>query len=193
MNETGANIGFIISKYGLQSGAGQYTQNTNIVGLTYLELQQRYFEAWWRRYFCPRIGDAADRVFRYVEDFNPKRDEAYASLTDDRKEVFDRLRSHYMVGIGLLSMLNAHTVCPNLDMGGLLDVPSSLESFKEEVLSKGFPGVEWHCSSFRELLNSILQFLRDVETEFNYLFDGYIFDIEPLSGVEPDGPPIDSQ
>ena len=51
MHETGANIGFIVSKYGLQSGAKQYTRNTNITGLTYLELQQRYFEAWWRRFF----------------------------------------------------------------------------------------------------------------------------------------------
>ena len=60
MHETGANIGFIISKHGLQQGAKRYTQNTNIVGMTYLEFQQRYFEAWWKRYFCPRIGDAAD-------------------------------------------------------------------------------------------------------------------------------------
>lgn len=32
MHETGANIGFIVSKYGLQSGAKQYTRNTNITG-----------------------------------------------------------------------------------------------------------------------------------------------------------------
>lgn len=36
MHETGANIGFIISKHGLQQGAKQYTQNTNITGMTYL-------------------------------------------------------------------------------------------------------------------------------------------------------------
>jgi len=40
MHETGANIGFIISKRGLQQGAKRYTKNTNIIGMTYLEFQQ---------------------------------------------------------------------------------------------------------------------------------------------------------
>ena len=56
MHETGANIGFIVSKHGLQSGALNYTQNTNIRGLTYLELQQRYFQAWWEGHFCIALG-----------------------------------------------------------------------------------------------------------------------------------------
>ncbi|PAU81890.1 hypothetical protein CK501_01695 [Halovibrio salipaludis] len=191
MHETGANIGFIISKYGLQSGAEQYTQNTNIVGLTYLELQQRYFEAWWRRYFCPRVGDAADRVLQYTEEFNRRRDEAYANLPDEKKKVFDRLRAQYIVHSWTLSMFNLETVSPHLNTGSLLDVPSDLDSFKREVLSLISPGVEWHCSNFRGLLDLILRFLNDVEEEFNELFGGYIFDIEPISGVGPDGPPVD--
>src|SRR5690349_17723088 len=52
MHETGANIGFVVSKHGLQSGAVQYTASTNICGLTYLELQQRYFHIWWNKFFC---------------------------------------------------------------------------------------------------------------------------------------------
>ena len=34
MHETGANLGFIVSKYGLQSGATMYAGYTNIQGLT---------------------------------------------------------------------------------------------------------------------------------------------------------------
>ncbi|MEI7825286.1 MAG: restriction endonuclease [Chlorobiaceae bacterium] len=41
MHETGSNIGFIISKHGMQSGAHRYLQNTNIIGLTYGQLQHR--------------------------------------------------------------------------------------------------------------------------------------------------------
>jgi hypothetical protein len=52
MHETGANIGFIVSIEGFQSGARRYLRNTNIVGLTYLELQQRYFEQWFSKCFC---------------------------------------------------------------------------------------------------------------------------------------------
>lgn len=191
MHETGANIGFIVSKNGLQSGAKQYTRNTNIVGLTYLELQQRYFEAWWIRYFCPRIGDAADRVLQYTEEFNGHRDKAYDNLSQEKKKIFDQLRSQYTVHSWMFSMFNLKSVSPRMDTGTLLSVPSDLESFKKEVLSNISPGVEWHCMTFRDQLNLILQFLKDVEEEFNSLFGGYIFDIRPMSGVGPDGPPID--
>lgn len=52
MHETGANIGFVVSKVGVQSGAEQYTRSTNITGLTFEELQYRYFEPWWHNYFA---------------------------------------------------------------------------------------------------------------------------------------------
>ena len=44
MQETGANIGYIVSQHGLQSGADEYTRHTNITGLTYQALQERYFK-----------------------------------------------------------------------------------------------------------------------------------------------------
>ena len=39
VQEIGANIGFIISRKGLQTGAVEFTKNTNITGLTFAELQ----------------------------------------------------------------------------------------------------------------------------------------------------------
>jgi len=191
LHETGANVGFIISKNGLQSGAKEYTKNTNIIGLTYLEFQERYFEAWWKRYFCPRVGDAADRVLQYTEEFNGHRDKEYNKLTEAKKESFDRLRSQYAVHSMTLSMFNMLSVSPVLNTGRLLDVPSDLEGFKKRVLAEITPGVEWHCATFRGLLDIILEFLGDVEEEFNSLFGGYIFDTSPISGVGPEGPPID--
>jgi hypothetical protein len=190
MHETGANIGFVISKYGLQSGAREYTNNTNIIGLTYLEFQEKYFKAWWLRYFCPRIGDAADRVLQYTENFNSLRDEAYKNLTEENKSKFDLLQKQYVAHSWTLSMFNMPSICPNLDSGTLLNVPESIEEFKVRVLSKITPGIEWSCSTFRDLLDLILMFLRDIEEEFNSLFGGYIFNIQDKSGVGSEGPPI---
>lgn len=190
MHETGANIGFIISKHGMQSGARQYTRNTNIVGLTYLEFQQRYFEAWWRRYFCPKIGDAADRIFKYTDDYSGYRDEMYAKLSEDKQEIFDRLRSQYTVPSWMFSMFNWETISPLLSPGTLLDIPSDIESFKERALSIISPGIEWHCRTFRSLLHLILQFLGDIEEEFNTLFGGYIFENKSARGVGAEGPSI---
>jgi hypothetical protein len=191
MHETGANIGFIISKVGLQAGAKQYTESTNISGFTYLEFQQRYFTAWWKRYFCPRIGDAADRVLQYVEPVNRRRDEEYAKLLQADKEKFDQIRLLDSGTVMILSMFNNHIVSPILDTGTLLNTPVNLEIFKSEVLAKIAPHVEWHCHTFRGLLEIMLQYLRDVEEEFNQLFGSYIFNIEPISKVTQEGPPLE--
>lgn len=190
MHETGANVGFIISKHGLQSGAKEYTRNTNIVGLTYLEFQQRYFEAWWTRYFCPRVGDAADRVFQYTEEFGSYRDREYNKLSQENKDLFDQLRSEYRVSSFMLAMFNAPSISPMINTGTLLNLPSDLKSFKIEVLSNITPGVTWYGTTFRELLDGILQYFLDAEESFNLLFGGYIFDPTPISGVGVDGPSI---
>lgn len=190
MHETGANIGFIISKHGLQSGAEEYTRNTNIEGLTYLEFQKRYFEIWWKVYFCPRVGDAADRLLQYTEEFNCRRDEAYNKLSKNRQDKFDKLRSEYLVHSMMLSMFNLKALSSKIDTGSLLDTPSDIEYFKNEVLSTITPGVQWFGSTFRDLLEGIICFLGDAEEEFNEIFGGYIFELEPASGVTPEGPPI---
>jgi len=190
MHETGANIGFIISKHGLQSGAKEYTRNTNIVGLTYLEFQQRYFEAWWTRYFCPRVGDAADRVLQYTEEFSSYRDREYNKLSKENKDFFDRLRSEYRVSSFMLAMFNMPSISPMFNTGTLLNTPSDLKSFKIEILSNITPGVTWYSSTFRELLEAILQYFLDAEEGFNSIFGSYIFDTKPISGVGIDGPSI---
>lgn len=189
MAETGANIGFIISKHGLQSGAEEYTKNTNITGLTYLEFQQRYFKVWWLRYFCPRIGNAADRVLQYVEEFNPARDSLYAGLGDTEKAEFDNLRRTHGVSVTCLSMFNI-VYFPGMG-GSLRQPPADLLAFKSGLLAKIAPHIEWHATSFRGLLEIILQFLTDVEESFNALFGGqYPFDLTPIGDVGPDGPAL---
>ena len=190
MHETGANIGFIISKHGLQSGAEEYTRNTNIEGLTYLEFQKRYFDIWWKVYFCPRVGDAADRLLQYTEEFNYRRDEAYNKLSKNKQDKFDELRSRYLVHSMMLSMFNLKALSSKMDTGSLLDTPPDIEYFKNEVLSEITPGVQWFGSTFRDLLEGIICFLGDAEEEFNEIFGVYIFELEPISGVTPEGPPI---
>lgn len=192
MQETGANIGLVISKQGLQQGAKRYTQNTNIVGMTYLEFQQRYFEAWWKRYFCPRIGDAADKPLQYIEEFNIDRDDAYKKLSRQGQDKFDRLRRENSGPVMFMSMFNYMALSPMLGTGTMLDVPTNLSEFKNNVLAKITPHIEWHCDTFRGLLGIMLQYLADVEADFDAVFGGSIFEPrEPISGVTADGPPLD--
>ncbi|WP_133970776.1 MULTISPECIES: restriction endonuclease [Pseudomonas] len=191
MHETGANIGFIISKHGLQKGAQRYTQNTNIVGMTYLEFQQRYFEAWWTRYFCPLIGDTADTPLQYVEPCNGVRDRAYDALSPEQKEKFDLLYALHAVPVMSFSMFNYRAMSPVLGSDALLGLPEDLDDFKSRVLTLITPHVRWHCDTFRGLLDVILKYLKDVETEFDEVFGGPIFEPRaPIIGVTRDGPPL---
>jgi hypothetical protein len=192
MHETGANIGFIISKHGLQQGAKQYTQNTNIIGMTYLEFQQRYFEAWWKRYFCPLVGDAADNPLRYIEPCDSVRDRAYEKLSPQDQLKFDHLRNESDTSLMAFSMFNYMAMSPALRTGMLLDAPTDLDEFKTKVLAVIAPHIEWHCYTFRGLLEIILEYLRDIEAGFDAIFGGSIF--EPrnsLTGVTADGPPLE--
>ena len=46
MDEAGANVGFIISANGFQSGALEAANNTNIHLVTWNEFQERFFDRW---------------------------------------------------------------------------------------------------------------------------------------------------
>ncbi len=192
MHETGGNIGFIVSRHGLQSGAEEYTRNTNIIGLTYLELQQRYFNVWWERYFCPRVGDAADRVMTYVEPYNPLRDKLYDSLSEEDQLQFDLIQATNSNRIFTFSTYNFRTISPTSEPNEFTEPPKDLESYKITLASIA-PDITWKSATFRELLEEILSHLNDIETKLNSFFGGqHIDERSPLSKVSSDGPPLQS-
>lgn len=90
-----------------------------------------------------------------------------------------------------MSMFNYMVMSPVLNTGTLLEVPTSLEEFKARVLAKITPHVEWHCDTFRGLLDIILKYLADVEADFDTIFGRSIFEpTEPISRVTADDPPF---
>jgi len=179
MRETGANLGFIVSQKGLQSGAAAYTDNTNIVGLTYLELQQRYMPVWWERYFCPHLGDAADVLMDYVEPFNITRSEKLNTMTDEDVDRWRDLVAEYGEFGATLSFFNMGRYQnlrenPN-SMGSLLDVPASVEEFRSRLLRVICRHHEFKSETFRELLDELRNVLAAAVQEFLDLFGEDIF------------------
>jgi hypothetical protein len=86
-------------------------------------------------------------------------------------------------------MFNYLAMSPALNMGNMLDVPTNLDEFKARVLAKITPHIEWHCDTFRGLLDIILKYLADVEGDFDAMFGGSIFEpTDPISRVTADGP-----
>lgn len=181
MSETGANIGFIVSQKGLQSGAEKYTNNTNIIGMTYLGLQQRYFDVWWERCFCRQIGDMADEMMDFVEPYNTRRDEIVAKLSPEKADRLDGLQRCFGNFCMVMTHLNISRFAnfkewPNRD-SKLLKPPGSLDEYKATVLST-WSHFEWdRVATFRDLKVMIEEILTEAHQEFSAVFGGEINEV----------------
>lgn len=182
MSETGANIGFIVSQKGLQAGAARYTNNTSITGLTYLELQQRYFGAWWKRHFCIEIGNLADEIMDFAGPFCTRRDQLVAKLSDKKKEEYENLHRCFGSFCAVMTHLNIGRYA-NLNEwrdkdSVLLRPPESLEQYKADVLNKAWPHFPWERpTNFRELKVMMLEIMNEAQYSFRLVFGGDIDDV----------------
>ena len=171
MHESGANIGFIVSKYGLQSGAIQYTKSTNINGMTYEDLQKRYFNVWWQKHFCVKAADAAEYVNQYVEPFNAWRERFVSELPSEVLTQFRELQARYAAFGMLMWLMDIGSVVPQY--AG--DAPPNIEQYKSKL--SGIIGSEFSFRSefFRDLLSEVCAKLQDIEQQFNSIFGRNIF------------------
>lgn len=171
MHETGANLGFIVSKYGLQSGAIQYTESTNIQGLTYHDLQQRYFSTWWQKFFCSKVAHAAEYVNQYVEPFNSWRERFVDDLSADQVTAFRELQKRY-AAFGMLMWL--------MDIGNVVpqyagNAPPNINHYKNKLEECLGPEFTFCSELFRDLLDEICLKLYEIEQQFHSLFGRNIF------------------
>lgn len=172
MHETGANIGFIISKRGLQTGAERYTQNTNIVGLTFEELQHRYFESWWKKHFCKIVAAYAEKVCFYTEPINIRRDKALKDLSLSQLDAFSTIQKNYCAFAMLMWQADLIEISPHLGHG----VPSSIEEYKNKFVEDIGEHLAFKSLFWRDLLDEMCQRFEAVEEELHQLFGRDIFE-----------------
>ncbi|CAM4430749.1 hypothetical protein STLA111740_18695 [Stenotrophomonas lactitubi] len=171
MHETGANIGFIVSKHGLQAGAIQYTDSTNIIGLTYYDIQKRYFSVWWQKVFCSKVADAAEYVNQYVEPINSRRERFVSDLPAHQVAEFRELQRRY-AAFGMLMWL--------MDIGNVVaqyrgNPPPDIDHYKSNL--QDALGLEFAFRSelFRDLLAEMCLKLQEIEQQFHAFFGENIF------------------
>jgi len=171
MYEVGANIGYIVSKNGLQSGAQEYTQSTNITGLSYLEFQKHYFESWYNRHYCEKITKSSDSLQQYTEPFNSHREKKIDGLSTTKKNQFIKIKKEYVNFAMLLTCYHLR-----LDIG-LQNIPaiddiSKLKQAYEQSLSNS---VYFQAIYYRQLLSEVLEVIERATNHFNEIFNGNIF------------------
>lgn len=170
MHETGGNIGYIISKKGLQSGAIEYTKHTNIQGLTFLEFQEKYFSVWFENYFAPHINGRADALIQYTEPLNSRRGRYIDKLSDIEFQEYNNLCDRYVMFAVSMCMISA----PAIFQKDKKKVPKSIEEFKEKLSIMGKDFI-FNSIYFRDLLSELFSVIDEATDQFNNLFRKNIF------------------
>ncbi len=171
MHEIGANIGFVISKQGFQSGAESYTQHTNISCFTYEQFQNRYFEIWHKRFFVTKIGDSVDSLSQYVEPFNSYRDKSIGKLSETlKKRYFDLLEKYRIFGRSM-----AFFEFPRYSNHFDLPPTNDVNSIKKLIYDSSNGLINLESIYFRDLLFEIINKVQSVTEQFNEIFGDDIF------------------
>jgi len=177
MNETGGNLGYIISKKGFQKGAKKYIRSTNINLFTFQEIQSRYLSTWLSSFFCTKIRDYSDELTQYVEPINYRRNKFVDKLDKVNKKRFFLLYDKYELLGSYLTLIAANSkevqkIYKTIGKNTELDVPSIskqknffLEHYKMEIKS----------DNYTDLLIELEPYIKSVTEEFHKIFNENIF------------------
>lgn len=101
VTDSGAHLGYIVSKAGFQSGALTAAELTNIRLLTWQEFQEEFEQNWVNHFLLPFIADRLDPLLTYTEPLLPR---AFHELTEPEKKEFLALKDKYDI-FGVLMMI----------------------------------------------------------------------------------------
>ena len=160
MHETGANIGFLISKFGVQSGATNYLQHTNIKAMSYSEFESLYIDSWWSSFMG--IGSAVygDRLLQYTEPINSFRQRKINSLSNESVLKYNSLREKYYPIAYFFSNMRT---------------PPNFIYFKDNLkeVTKGELNIKSNCYS--DSLVEIKVYLEGITKGFDVIFGEKLF------------------
>jgi len=141
ISDIGANIGYIISLKGFQSGAYEANQFTNIDILTWYEFQELFEEKWLRNYFSKYIEKHFGALMTYAESFVP----TWAMELNEKDSLnFIELHKKYEdLGWLLLSLRN---------MSGIFSKKDKFPQLPLEKNKYNIPKILYEPISYRELL-----------------------------------------
>jgi len=163
ISDIGANIGYIISLKGFQSGAYEAKKFTNINILTWYEFQKLFEEKWLRNYFSEYIEKHFGALMTYAEPLVPN----WAMELNDQDSIkfVDLHKKYEDLGWLLLSLRN------------ITGIFSKKDKFPNLPLEKGkynIPEKLYEPISYRELLNILHEYCDPAINEYKKLRNSVI-------------------
>ncbi|MEW6532783.1 MAG: restriction endonuclease [Thermodesulfobacteriota bacterium] len=107
VSDFGANVGYIISSQGFQTGALTAARNSPLRLVTWEDFQSDFYDQWIENYFIPKIAEAAGPLEEYTEPINSRIIKKANNLSKERQCEFKLLRNKYL---GLASVVLPYSV-----------------------------------------------------------------------------------
>jgi restriction system protein len=158
VQDSGANLGMIISSAGFQSGAKEAAQYTNLRLLTWRDFQDLFAFRWFKRYMVPLLWREVDILTDYTEPFNAAVHRRVESLAPDARLRFAALQNKW----GYVALWFAPLWRFNLQMGKE-DIPSVPIQTKTQIY---IPAEVTSATSLRELFDALVAAYRTGMREF---------------------------
>lgn len=172
MNETGGNIGYIISKNGFQDGAYSYIQNTNIKLYTFEEFQFRYATIWAKKQLSKIIYEQSEEFIIWTLNVNQNR--SYYTYYEEEEK-----------SLKLYEILKKHKPLRDIIYFIITFYDNPNNNFYDSHLSKSFPP---HLDHIKELLlknynyKASAQNYNDLAEEFKTLTKKAIEELNSIYG-----------
>ena len=167
VQEIGANIGYIVSMEGFQSGAVAAGDLTNLKLVTWQEFQDLFEESWFEDFFTKQIDEKLDGLMTYAEPFLPA---WFEKMSDHDKSAYFSLKEKYdlfgmvMQSLGPYSRLLRKEPLPTLPLRARLKPDPILATIPDHILDE---------TAYRELLEASVTYGESALAEFRVLQDRY--------------------
>lgn len=167
VQEIGANIGYIVSMEGFQSGAVAAGDLTNLKLVTWQEFQDLFEESWFEEYFTKQIDERLDGLMTYAEPFLPA---WFEKMSDKDQSTYFSLKEKYdlfgviMQSLGPYSRLFRKEPIPKLPLRTRLKPDPILKTIPDHILDE---------TAYREFLDASVSYGEAALAEFRVLRDKY--------------------
>ena len=165
MNETGGNIGYIISKEGFQKGSYDFINSTNINIFTFENLQERYLNIWLSNFFSIKLRNSVDSFLQYTEPINSRRFRFIDNLESESKKKFNELYDKYELLGTTLSLLSYSKYQNDFTLLRKLKI-----DFEKEF------NIILKSDNYSDLLVELNQIIDNITNQFNQVFGKNIFE-----------------
>jgi len=167
VTEIGANVGYVVSLNGFQSGAYTASDLTNLELVTWEQFQNIFLESWYEGYFSPEVAHKLDALMTYSEPFLPK---WFSSMSDSDKDAYISLKNKYdvfgmlMQSFGPWSRLFQKEKIPSLPLINRLTPDPERDTIPSIILQEKY---------YREFLEEAIRYGEAAIAEFHQFRDKY--------------------